>query len=443
MSPLTVDQVITLAPDPQSIQAAQKLTVVAKWPLLCKGRGEDRSDNALWGECQGSGSKPYQTRVDLSGPAYKCSCPSRKFPCKHALGLLLLYAESSSVFSEAEPPDWVAEWLAGRDQRAEKSANQAVKTADPDARRKRLAKRDQRIRQGIEELSLWLQDIIRTGLASAQSKPYHFWDSMAARMVDAQAPGLANRVRALASAFNSGELWNETVLKQLAQLHTLTTAYRQMDRLSPALQAEVRNQVGWTTPKEEVLATEPVSDHWQVWAQQLETDDDGLRTQRSWLFGEQHQRWAMVLNFAHGSRPLPASFIPGTRHTAQLCFYPAALPSRAVIKEQQSAPQALTTIDHHYTLANTLDRFANALSQQPWLEQLPTLISPALLIINEGNIVLYDADQRLIPCHCSSDHQWLLLTVSGGQPLCCFGLWDGRRLELLAVLSNQRYTPLL
>nr|WP_279163542.1 SWIM zinc finger family protein [Rhodococcus erythropolis] len=31
--------------------------------------------------------------VDLRGPAYKCSCPSRKFPCKHALGLLVEWSE--------------------------------------------------------------------------------------------------------------------------------------------------------------------------------------------------------------------------------------------------------------------------------------------------------------------------------------------------------------
>jgi uncharacterized Zn finger protein len=25
--------------------------------------------------------------VDLSGPAFRCTCPSRKFPCKHGLAL--------------------------------------------------------------------------------------------------------------------------------------------------------------------------------------------------------------------------------------------------------------------------------------------------------------------------------------------------------------------
>jgi len=45
----------------------------AKW--VSKGANEQ----ALWGECQGNGSKPYQTQIDLSNIAFKYSCTSRKF----------------------------------------------------------------------------------------------------------------------------------------------------------------------------------------------------------------------------------------------------------------------------------------------------------------------------------------------------------------------------
>ncbi len=48
------------------------------------------------------------------GAGYKCSCPSRKFPCKHALGLLLLWAgEGGGGAAGATAPDWAGEWLAG------------------------------------------------------------------------------------------------------------------------------------------------------------------------------------------------------------------------------------------------------------------------------------------------------------------------------------------
>ena len=84
---LTRDQVSALAPDDASAEAANGLVADSKWVTL----GAD--DEAAWGECQGSGSKHYQAQVDLGALVSRCSCPSRKFPSKHGLALLLLYAQ--------------------------------------------------------------------------------------------------------------------------------------------------------------------------------------------------------------------------------------------------------------------------------------------------------------------------------------------------------------
>jgi len=103
---LTPDQILSLAPDDASAKAAKGLLAPAKWPTLgC-------NETAIWGECQGSGSKPYQVSIDLGGPTFKCTCPSRKFPCKHGLAVYLLRAQKEAAFTAHEPPPWVAEWLA-------------------------------------------------------------------------------------------------------------------------------------------------------------------------------------------------------------------------------------------------------------------------------------------------------------------------------------------
>src|SRR5687767_13947787 len=99
---------MALAPDPASASAGQSLANVKKWTGL--GRGE----RAIWGLCQGSGKTPYQVRVDLSEPAFKCSCPSRKFPCKHGLALLLLFAKQAGDFTSGDEPAWVADWTTER-----------------------------------------------------------------------------------------------------------------------------------------------------------------------------------------------------------------------------------------------------------------------------------------------------------------------------------------
>ena len=80
------EQILALAPDASAAKAGNALAQKSKWLRL----GFD--SRAVWGECQGSGKEPYRTKIDLREPAFACSCPSRKFPCKHGLGLFLLLA---------------------------------------------------------------------------------------------------------------------------------------------------------------------------------------------------------------------------------------------------------------------------------------------------------------------------------------------------------------
>ncbi|MFV2120576.1 SWIM zinc finger family protein, partial [Streptomyces sp. Act-28] len=106
----TAEQVLALAPDAASRRAGSRLGTAGPWSDTgCGDAG------AVWGLCEGSGSTPYRTVVDTAGPAYTCSCPSRKFPCKHVLGLLLLWAaDTAAVPAGASVPDWAERWLEGR-----------------------------------------------------------------------------------------------------------------------------------------------------------------------------------------------------------------------------------------------------------------------------------------------------------------------------------------
>lgn len=117
-----VGQIESLAPDAASLKAGRALASPGKWSEL------GRSDRVLWGLCQGSGKEPYRTQIDLEGPAFMCSCPSRKLPCKHGLGLFLLVLTIRSAAGPALQPDWVVEWLTQRDSRAQKQAEKALAT---------------------------------------------------------------------------------------------------------------------------------------------------------------------------------------------------------------------------------------------------------------------------------------------------------------------------
>ena len=86
----SVEQVRAVAPDPASARAGQGLGAPSQWS------GSGASDDVLWGLC-----RTYRVAVDLAGPRFKCSCPSRKFPCKHALGLLFVWATAGVGSSPA------------------------------------------------------------------------------------------------------------------------------------------------------------------------------------------------------------------------------------------------------------------------------------------------------------------------------------------------------
>ena len=93
--------------------------------------------NEVLAHCQGSGKNPYQTQVDLQNIAFKCSCPSHKFPCKHSLGLLFLHASRPDLFMIGEEPDWVKEWLEKRAGKAAEKKEKADKPVDAEAQAKR------------------------------------------------------------------------------------------------------------------------------------------------------------------------------------------------------------------------------------------------------------------------------------------------------------------
>lgn len=336
----TAEQVLALAPDAASQKAGGKLATPARWS------GSGGRDGALWGLCAGSGSKPYQTVVDLSGPAYRCSCPSRKFPCKHALGLLLLWATGEPV-QDAEPPSWAEEWLTARRKRAEapgagargaggadKAGRDEGAAGDEAAARRRADRAEQRERRitgGATELQQRLADLVRDGLAGADRSGYAQWEETAARMVDAQAPGLASRVRELGAIPASGVDWPSRLLEECALLHLLGQGFLRIADLPAPLAATTRTRVGLTIDAAELLAnTEPVRDHWLVLARQ-DTDDGKLTTRRVWLRGTRTGLMALLLSFGAAGRAPELAFPVGLVLDADLAFYPAARPLRAAL----------------------------------------------------------------------------------------------------------------
>ena len=300
---------LALAPDPASRRAAAGLARPACWS------DAGTADDLVWGLCAGSGRQPYQTVVDLTGPAYRCSCPSRKFPCKHALALLLTWA-GGSVPEEGEAAGYATTWQAGRQARVAGRSGAGGKPKDAAAAARRAGQRAERVAAGLADLQVWLGDQVRAGLTAARAAGYGHADAMAARMVDAQAPGVAAALRRLSAIPMSGDGWPGRLLAEYGLLHLLARAHQQAGALAPPLAAVVRSRVGYTTSREDVLATPAVTDQWRVLAVR-DVLDGTIPARRVWLRGQHTGRFALLLSFAPagnfsglGGGPHPR---PGTR----------------------------------------------------------------------------------------------------------------------------------
>ncbi len=371
---LGADQIERLAPDAASLAAGRKLAAARHWTSL----GSD--EHALWGICQGSAN--YLVKFDLADQGYHCSCPSRKFPCKHVLALLLLAVQDPAAAPKRDKPEWVVEWLAKRRARDEKkSARQEASSSpadvDPQAlakaaagRKRREAQPDERVSEGLERLDLWLHDLVRNGLADLELRGSAMFAEQAKRLVDAQAPGLANRVAMWSEFPRSGPDWHERLLAELGRTHLLIRAWRRVDELSAPIADELRQHLGWNVTQDRLDAEgESVDDSWII-AGQVEEQEDRLRSQRTWLVGRRSGRVAMVLQFAPPNQNFTESLVVGLEQAATLRLYPGTAMVRARIAVRHGGPFPVTApVPGDARLASWFDRFADRLAAHPWLER--------------------------------------------------------------------------
>ncbi|GLC24909.1 SWIM zinc finger family protein [Roseisolibacter agri] len=448
-TPLSTDQVLSLAPDAPSAKAGAALAVARKWT----GVGGDGEGRVVWGLCQGSGAQPYRTQVDLADVASRCSCPSRKFPCKHALGLLLLLVHEPELFAVGEPPAWVAEWLAERAGRTERKRQReaAAPVADDaasgaaveKARERRTTARANKVAAGLVELARWLEDLTRGGLAASASRPVKFWETAAARLVDAQAPGAARLVRQLATIPSTGADWPERMVAAVARLHLLTEAYARLPELPEPLQADVRATLGWATT-EDADDARTITDEWTVLGQVVE-EEERLRARRTWLAGRRTGRHALLLHFAHGAAPFAEPVPPaGGTMAAELAFLPGSAPLRATVRTLGApAPDDAAVLPAgHARIAGAMGDWAATLAANPWTERVALVLSAAVPEPDGERWRVRDADGDVLPLAPRFHAGWPLLALSGGHPVWIAGEWDGDALLPLSASDGGRLLSL-
>ncbi len=444
-----------LAPDASSLAAARRLARPGPWS------DTGSTDTLVWGKCQGSGKTPYQVSVDLTGPAFRCTCPSRKVPCKHGLALLMLWVEGAGAVQEAaEAPGLASGWAAERAARARAreaaSAAQADRSPDPAARARRLEERLALMTGGMEDFARWLGDLARGGIAGARSQPYSWWDTTAARLVDSQLPGLADQVRSMAGEVNARPDWPEHLLAALGRWWMATQAWSRRDTLDEDETGDLRTVLGWSVPTESVRRREALTDRWTVLGAHR-TDDGRLQQQRTWLHGEDSGETVQVLDFAAGGQVLPVAQVVGSVLHAAVARYPGRAARRAlfvdepvVVSEAGGLPRTMSVEEAHATAAATWSR-------NPWAWRVPVVLGGVRATVIPGPelettrragrpqrpaasaapvaAALVDASGDGVRLTDDSA-VWLLLALTAGQPTDVVVELEGRRARPLSAVVD-------
>ncbi|MEW2130309.1 hypothetical protein [Streptomyces sp. NPDC005435] len=261
--------------------------------------------------------------------------------------------------------------------------------ADPAAARRRAERREQRVTAGVTELEQRLADLLRGSLASAEQAGYALWDETAARMVDAQAPGLATRIRELGAIPASGPDWPARLLEECALLHLLGQGWLRRDRLPDALAATVRSRLGLpATP-----AGPPLRDRWLVLAQ-YDTADPKLTTRRIWLHGTGSGHTRLLLSYGAAGRAPELSLPVGHVLEADLSVFPGAGQLRAALGERYAPPAPAAARPEGLTTSQAATRYGDALREDPWLDTVPVTLKAVVPVPDErpGSWQLADAE---------------------------------------------------
>jgi hypothetical protein len=215
------------APNAGTIKNAR--AVVLKRKLVGLFRSAD--DTLLFGDCKGSGAENYRPSADFadpSKPVYRCTCPSHQFPCKHALALLYSYAQGAK-FVEKEIPEDIFAKRAKIQQRVEKKKDEAAKP--PKVNTSALKKKIQSQLEGLDLLESLVNDLVRSGLGTLNSKSARQVEEQAKQLSNAYLPGAQTALRAFTGLFYRSEISSEDELEVSERDRVYSAALHQLNRL--------------------------------------------------------------------------------------------------------------------------------------------------------------------------------------------------------------------
>ncbi len=246
MREVTEQQILAMAPNPAAASNGKKISQKGGFVKL-----EQTQDDTLYmGECTGSGKNNYITSadyIDEDNPVFRCTCPSRQFPCKHSLALMyeMLAKKEFGICevpedilkkrekkqakenkaNEAAKPE--SEMTEEEKQKAEKKKASAARTAK-NAKVKKLKSQ----LEGLDMVEKVVNELMAAGLGTIGGASLKTYQQLAKQMGDYYLPGpqrLCNQLLIEITAFqkDQDEVHYDAAISVLEKLWTLIKKSRQ------------------------------------------------------------------------------------------------------------------------------------------------------------------------------------------------------------------------
>lgn len=241
MKNITEQQIIAIAPNPAAASNGKKLSKGGSFVKLYRSA----DDTFFMGECKGSGKNPYITSADYIDPAkpvFRCSCPSRQFPCKHSLGLMYEMM-ADKTFEPCEIPEdivrkrsKIAAKNAPEKPAEELTPEEAAKLEKKKAAAARTAKKAKsaKLQKQLESLDLVekaVSELLTSGLGNMGGTSLKTYTDLSKQLGDNYLVGpqrLLNKLIFEISAFHNdnNEIHYDNAIDVIEKLHTLTKKAR-------------------------------------------------------------------------------------------------------------------------------------------------------------------------------------------------------------------------
>jgi hypothetical protein len=225
MISITEEFIESAAPNADAAKNGKALVLKSKFLKL----HHTPDETLLFGHCQGSGKEPYLCSADFAqpqAPVYRCTCPSRQFPCKHSLGLLYALLQGKQ-FAPAEAPEALSAKREKAAARVEKKKEEADKPKV--VNKSALAKKIKSQLEGIDLLEKLTLDLVRLGIGNMNAKSAREIEDQAKQLGNAFLPGAQSALHRYTKLFYTDEETERTSAQREA---IYSEALDQLGRLS-------------------------------------------------------------------------------------------------------------------------------------------------------------------------------------------------------------------